>query len=226
MQTNMVIKMNKLENGRKPGKKRIMVQLWGTLAKAIERDFKAMHLKRDGYLNELLTREIEELAEEVTFKNSDEVRQRIRERPLPDRVKLNLELDDTLVLRIDEVLKEKNIPRDSFVNRVLFFLVAKQTHLEALNIEYESDYAATAKPLEDARGFLYNPFFHIRNQNNGCFYTLACFDDRPWGQSGLNLFALNTAISERDWIAMNIDSDALLEELGLFSLGATNNVSN
>ena len=44
---------------RKPGKKRIMVQVWGTLAQAIDRDLKALHLKRDGYLNDLFTREID-----------------------------------------------------------------------------------------------------------------------------------------------------------------------
>jgi hypothetical protein len=82
---------------RKPGKKRIMVQLWGTLAKAINRDFKALNLKRDRYLNDLLTQEIEELAREVNFRNSNEVRTRLQEQKLPNRVPLTIELDEGLV---------------------------------------------------------------------------------------------------------------------------------
>lgn len=194
--------MNKPVNERKPGKSRIMVQLWGALATSINKHFKDMHIKRDGYLNDLFTREIEELAQEVTFRNSDEVRQHLRERPLPDRVKLNLELDSTLIKRIDEVLKEKNIPRDSFVNRVLFFLVAKDVHLDFLGVEYEKDSPATAKPLSDAKGFLINPFFHIRSKNDEQFYTLACFNDGPFGKNGPNLFGLNTAISDESWALM------------------------
>ena len=210
----------------KPGKKRIMVQLWGTLHKAIDRDFKALHIKRDGYLNELFTREIERLAEEVTFRNSDEVRERIQSRTLPSRVKLTVELDEGLVARMDEVLKERNIPRDSFVNRVLFFLVAREPQLDALGIEYETSSNASAKPLGDAWGFLHDPFFQIRSRNDELFYTLACFPDYPFGKNGPNLFALNTAISEQDWANMNISADDLLAELGMLPTKEASDATN
>jgi hypothetical protein len=200
-------------NERKPGKSRIMVQLWGTLAASINKHFKEMHIKRDGYLNELFSREIEALAQEVTFRNSDEVRQHFRERPLPNRAKLNLELDSTLVRRMDEVLKEKNIPRDAFVNRVLFFLVAKAAHLDYMGIEYDKDSPATAKPLSDAKGFLFNPFFHIRSKNDENFYTLVCFHDEPFGKNGPNLFGMNTAISDEAWTQMTTDTEDLFAEL-------------
>lgn len=202
-------------NERKSGKKRVMVQIWSVLAKAIAKQFKELHIKRDGYLNDLFTREIETLANEVTFRNSDEVRKRFRERPIPDRVKLNLDLDETLIQRIDEVLKDKNIPRDSFVNRILFFLIAKDVHLEYLGVDYKKDSPATAKPLADAKGYLLDPFFHIRSNNNDAFYTLACFADGPFGKAGPNLFGLNTAISDDSWAAMNIDTDALLARFGI-----------
>lgn len=190
-------------NARKPGKKRIMVQVWGPLAKAIDRDLKALHLKRDGFLNDLFTREIEELAAEVTFRNNDAVRARLFEQKLPNRAKLTLELDETLIKRIDTVLSDRNIPRDSFVNRVLFFLVAKESHLDRLGITYEREGQVSAKPLADVRGYLYQPFFHIRDANDGRFYTLACFKDRNFHESWPNLFALNTAISDADWAEMS-----------------------
>ena len=215
----MVTKMSK------PGKKRIMVQLWGNIAKAIDRDFKELHIKRDGYLNDLFTLEIEELAREVTFRNSENVREHIRNRALPNRKKLNLDLDETLVARMDDVLKAKNIARDSFVNRVLFFLVAKQSHLDALGIYYAKRSKATAKPLDDVRGFLRDPFFHIRSENDDCFYTLSCFPDAPFGKNGPNLFALNTAISDEDWSLMTRDWETFLD-LGVTPKKEVSNVTN
>ena len=209
--------MNSSVNTRKPGKGRIMVQLWGTLAKAIDRDFKAMHIKRDGYLNELFRSEIEELDREVTFRNADAVRERIQGQKLPDRVKLTLELDETLITRMNAVLKEKNIPRDSFVNRVLFFLVAKKPLLDRLDIAYERHGDVSAKPLADAMGFLYDPFFHIRQANDGRFYTIACFHETAFGPNGPNLFALNTAVSVDEWAAMSMGADDLLAELGMLT---------
>lgn len=203
--------MNNSINARKPGKKRIMVQLWSAVSKSIDRHFKEMHIKRDSYLNELFTSEIECLANEVTFRNSDEVRQHFRDRPLPDRVKLNLDLDEKLIRRMDEVLRDRNIPRDSFVNRVLFFLVAKDVHLDYLGIEYDKRSHATAKPLSDAAGFLSDPFFHIRGENDQSFYTLACFNDEPFGKNGPNLFGLNTAINDEIWTLMNTKYDDILD---------------
>ncbi|KWT91753.1 MULTISPECIES: hypothetical protein [unclassified Variovorax] len=214
--------MNKPPVTRKPGKRRIMVQLWGPLAKAIDRDFKALNIKRDRYLNDLFRSEIEELAKEVSFRNSDAVRARMQEQKIPERVKLTIELDEEVIERIDAVLAEKNIPRDSFVNRVLFFLVAKDSMLDRLDVAYERRGQVTAKPLSDAMGFLYDPFFHIREANEQRFYTIACFFDGAFGTKGPNLFALNTAISTDDWAGFNIDSDALLAELDLLSNGSAN----
>lgn len=214
--------MNKPPVTRKPGKRRIMVQLWGPLAKAIDRDFKALNIKRDRYLNDLFRSEIEELTKEVSFRNSDAVRARMQEQKIPDRVKLTIELDEEVIERIDAVLAEKNISRDSFVNRVLFFLVAKDSMLDRLDVAYERRGQVTAKPLSDAMGFLYDPFFHIREANEQRFYTIACFFDGAFGTKGPNLFALNTAISADDWAGFNIDSDALLAELDLLSNGSAN----
>ncbi len=208
--------MNTPLTTRKPGKRRIMVQLWGTLDKAIRRDFAALNIKRDRYLNDLLRTEIEELAREVTFRNSDAVRARMQEKKLPDRVKLTIELDVEVVDRIDAVLTEKNIPRDAFINRILFFLVAKDSMLDALGIERDERAEATAKPLAEVKERLYDPFAHIRDANDQRFYTLACFNDGPLGGTGPNLFGMNTAISEADWTNLNMSTEDMLAELGLF----------
>ena len=77
-------------------------------------------------------------------------------------------------------------------------------------------------PVDDRVGFLYDPFFHIREANDQRFYTIACFFDGAFGTKGPNLFALNTAISADDWAGFNIESDALLAELDLLSNGSAN----
>ena len=117
------------------------------------------------------------------------------------------------------MLRDKNIPRDSFVNRVLFFLVAKEPMLDQLGIEFERRSEASGKPLADALGNLYDPFFHIRQANDGRFYTLSCFREWTFGEKGPNLFALNVAIDDDAWAAMNLDADDLLIELGMAPIG-------
>ena len=205
---------------RKSGKTGIMVQVWGTIAKAIKRDFRALHIKRDAYLNDLLASEIDELDREVAFRNLDEVRQRIQSRRLPDRVKLTIDLDDRVARRIDEVLTKKNIPRDSFINRVLFFLLAKRKILQALGVAYEGTVQSDVKPLDDAWSSLHDPFYNIRSNNDGHFYTLFCFPDGEGeiGKGWPNLFGMNCAISEEQWRLMDRPNEELLADL----LGITN----
>lgn len=188
------------ENKTQSPKVKITVQIWGALAKSINREFKALHIRRDMYLNDLLKREIEELDKEVNFRNTDEIRYRLQGNKLPNRIKVTLELDESLVERMAIVLKEKNIPRDAFINRVLFFLAARREHLDALGINHGYQEAPVMRsPISGAWNSLYSPFMDIRKSNDGRFYTLPCFADGPFGQDGPNLFAMNCAIDEGNW---------------------------
>lgn len=191
---------------RKPGKRRIMVQIWRQLAEAVKRGFDRLHIKRDGYLNEIFKAEIEALDREVTFRNSDAVRARLQEVKLPNRVPQTIELDDAVIERMDTVLRAKNIPRDSFINRVLFFLVAPKHMIDRLCMDYEGNGDdGPLKPLDEAQSTLHNPFRRYRDANNGQFYTIACFHEASFGPAGPNLFALNTAISDEDWARFNAE---------------------
>ncbi|TDM05052.1 MAG: hypothetical protein C4K60_20210 [Ideonella sp. MAG2] len=207
--------MNTPNSQRKPGKRRIMVQIWGRLADAIQREFNRLHIKRDAYLNALFEREIEALDREVQFKNSEEVRTRLREVKLPDRKKQTIELDDAVIERMEVVLHTKNIPRDSFINRVLFFLVATRPMIERLDIGYSDSEDGFFKPVDDARHALHDPFRRYREANDGRFYTIACFHEASFGPRGPNLFPLNTAISEEDWAMFNaaaLDFELIFED--------------
>lgn len=206
------------QHARKPGKGRIMVQVWDQIARAVTRDFKALHLKRNSYLNDLFQLEIERLVAEVQFQNPDGFHERLVQRQLPqnEKVKWTLELDTEVIDRIGAVLADRHIPRDSFVNRVLFFLVANKRWLDRLGVAYERAGRVDAKPLKDVQGYLQDPFFHIREANDGLFYSLCWFPDSPIGTGGPNLFAFNVAIKPEDWEALNTEiDDSFLFDLGI-----------
>lgn len=199
----------------KETKKKILVQVWDVLARAIKRDLRALHISRDTYLNSLLRHEIAELAREITFSTPDDAYRLIKKRLRGlSRERMTIAVDRDVAEIIDQVLKQKNISRDAFVNRILFFLVAKPEHLKRFEIEFDYQQGVGVKPLDDAWSFLHDPFFNIRNCNDGAFYTLM-IPDKEIAQDWPNLFGLNCAISARDWELINTSFESLLDELGL-----------
>lgn len=194
-----------------------MVQVWKPIAQAIARDFKALHLKRNNYLNDLFNMEIAALDAEVRDPNPQGFYERLVHRQFQphEKDKWTLELDLEVIERLNAVTEKLGIPRDSFINRVLFFLVANKQWLDRLGVAYERKGEVTAKPLADVRGFLQDPFFHIRGANDGLFYSLSWFWDGPVGKGGPNLFSLNVAMTQSDWEAMNAELDESFLDLGL-----------
>jgi hypothetical protein len=86
-------------------------------------------LRRDEYLAAVLEREIEELDTEISIKNTDRARAFIKKNinylnEGVERVQVSFSIPAVLVDRIDSVCREKGILRDSFLNRVLFVIVA------------------------------------------------------------------------------------------------------
>ena len=117
-------------------------------------------------------------------------------------------LDKDVKRRIGEVLKEKNIAWNSFINRVLFFLVAKPPLLDALGIRYKRVPSPLNKPLDEVWSALQDPFFNIRSANEDQFYRLY-FSDRPPAKNWPSLFGLNCAISSEDWADINMSAGDL-----------------
>jgi hypothetical protein len=204
----------------KETKTKVMVQVWDVLAKAIRKNMLALHITRDTYLNELFQNEIERLASEVSFVTPPDARKRIKERlQILSRERMTIALDRDVAKRISHVLKERNISRDAFVNRVLFFLVAKPVHLKSLGIAYERSQEVEVKPLADARTFLHDPFFNIRTSNENFFYTLH-IPDGPLANNWPNLFGFNCAISPETWDIIKTPFTLLLGEFDLSGVSA------
>lgn len=192
---------------------KINVQIWTPLNRAIRSHLNSMHIKRDAYLNKLLRMEIERLDSEVQFKMPDAATQHLRKRLKelePNRTKMTISLDIDLVNRINAVLEKKGILRDSFVNRVLYFLIAKPIHLEILGINFEHRADMRAIPLFDAKDLLFDPFYEIREHNDGRFYTHNWFPDSEVAKAWPNLFGFNCTFSEKEWKTFNIPIEDLL----------------
>lgn len=117
----------------KTDKRKITVQLWGPLLKKLNELATAACLNRDAYLDVVFANEAPMLLSELQGKkNSDQARAFIKQcfaelKDLhPVSFTLTAETADALTDACDQV----NVWRDAFVNRVIYFLVAKSSAIE------------------------------------------------------------------------------------------------
>ena len=114
-------------------KTKVLVNVYEPLIAIMKHKFDAACLKRDAYLDKALRIEAGFLRSEVKEPNSDRARNFIAENLKELKLKpLSLSLSTETVELVNEVCKEKNIPRDSFINRFFLLLVASETILKAL----------------------------------------------------------------------------------------------
>lgn len=197
----------------KETKRKLTVQVWTISNQAVAKKLRAINVKRDAYLGELLVLELRRLKAEVQSKNPSGASKMIRKYlgTLP-RDKVTLALDKDLANELDQVLADLDIPRDAFVNRVFFFLVAKPNHLKKLDIGFDSHTYSDITPLQDAAGFLFDPFFGIRKSNDEKFYTLP-LTKQPIAKGWPSLFGLNCSLDQDEWHAINTPESNLAEML-------------
>lgn len=114
--------------------KKILVKIWSPLLDKLNLMAKDSCIKRDNYLNLVLSHEATMLEKEVIQKNSERAKKYLSSKllELNDFKSVNLLLEEETVERINRVCKEKNIPRDCFLNRVFLFLTATRETLENL----------------------------------------------------------------------------------------------
>lgn len=123
-----------MENSEKSqNKTKVLVNVYEPLIAIMKHKFDAACLKRDAYLDKALRIEARLLKEEVTMPNSDKAKSYVAENLKQLRLKpLNLLLSTETVELVSEVCKEKNIPRDVFINRVFLLLIASDTVIDVL----------------------------------------------------------------------------------------------
>lgn len=117
----------------KDKKTKVLVNVYNPLLRIVKDRFDKACLKRDAYLDKALQIEAELLRSEITESNSDKAKSYIvKNFKKLDLKPLNLLLSEKTVLLINDVCKEKNISRDSFINRFLLLLTASDSVLNVL----------------------------------------------------------------------------------------------
>jgi hypothetical protein len=103
--------------------KTISTKIWRPVLDKLNAKLEQACLRRDAYLNRVLEVELPALDEELPLANSESARQFIAEHlDKLDRKPVSLSLRPDLVERLDDICERKKILRDSFFNRLFFFL--------------------------------------------------------------------------------------------------------
>ncbi len=153
---------------------KIMVSASTLVLEAFDRRVEAVCLRRDAFLERVISNEVEFLSKEVKIPNSEAARRCIEDNlNLLDRRPLNLTLTKSTVGRMEEVCREKNIPRDAFINRILLCLVAPPAVLHAIFGVHElkeavlegwetPGFSSLWSPLRTMEEFVDDPFWFVR----------------------------------------------------------------
>ena len=108
-----------------PAKKKILANVWKDLIGPLNGKLAALCLQRDAYLDKVFHSEALFLDEEVPNANSKEAKAYLsRQLALLERKQVNFALSAETIEVVDDVCRRKNIPRDSFINRVILMLLA------------------------------------------------------------------------------------------------------
>ena len=113
--------------------KKILANVSKPLIEQLNEKVSAAFLQRDAYLDHVFHHEARMLDKEIDEPNSPEARDHLSKHlGFLDRKAVNFSLRPDTVVAMDDVCRRKNIPRDSFINRVVLFLIAKPVLFESI----------------------------------------------------------------------------------------------
>jgi hypothetical protein len=123
-------------------KTKILVKVHEPLIAILQHKIESACLKRDAYLDKALRIEAQYLRQEIKTPNSDKAKNFIAAQLSELKLKpLNLLLSTETVDLINEACKEKNVPRDAFMNRFFLLLIASEAVLTALFYDVLKEYS-------------------------------------------------------------------------------------
>jgi len=122
---------------------KITFKAWTNMHKSFKRKIREACIHRDQYLDTVLHSEALQLDKEIPKPNSEKGRKFLKQSlQRLDTTPISLVLRKETVELINEVCNRKRIPRDSFINRVLFFLLIGREHFEVM-LELDLKYLIT-----------------------------------------------------------------------------------
>lgn len=135
---------------------------------------KALFLKRDSFLDHLISSELEHLEKALAGKqNSQKAKRYINEGMDKKRTstQLTVVVNKTTAQRLRRIVRRHNINRDAFINRLFLFMILTEVGLERLQIpsKIESNMipgvtidSASTSPFRHLQEGISDPFFYIR----------------------------------------------------------------
>jgi hypothetical protein len=189
---------------------KIMITVLTPVLSRLNTKIEKLMLRRDSYLNSVLSLEIEYLEKEIRDRNSDQARDYLLSqlKAMPTK-SMSIALDKKLITRIDTVCKKINVARDCWINRILFFLAAEKAQLNAIGITAPPHESLSTNPLDAASELIFDPIFDCRDwieKNSSSFYK--------WDLRNQLLVGMACYISDSDLPSTSCPEVDLLEALG------------
>ena len=168
---------------------KITLKIYEPLLSAFNKKVEGSFLKRDAFLNHMIKSEVGHLENEMEgLRQSDAARLYISRKLKRLGTKtINVTVEKETARNLQKVVKQSNMVRDAFANRLILFLLSPDWLLEELDLPvYTTDEALRnsegmpTSPLNGIDSILSDPLYYLRvavnEYYNGKFYLL---DLRP-----------------------------------------------
>lgn len=153
-------------------KTKVTVKMHEKLFESFEKQIDALHIKRDAFLDSVIQQEMKFLEEELGGRRqSPAARQYIAgELKRLGTRKVNIQIEQSTADKLNRIVREGNLVRDAFVNRLVMFLRSTPMVLKALGLpshitgsEYD-DYVEPmpTSPLAAIQVVQSDPLYYIR----------------------------------------------------------------
>lgn len=153
---------------------KITMKICKPLLHKFNQQIDSVFIKRDALINHILKVEVKHLGEELQgLVLSSKARRYISgELKRLDTTTINVVVDKTVATKLNSVVKQSNLVRDAFANRLFMFLLSSDRLLEWLEIpldvsgvDSKSEYIngeIPTSPLKAVEYIFSDPFFYLR----------------------------------------------------------------
>ncbi|MDD5240589.1 MAG: hypothetical protein PHG47_02585 [Sulfuricella sp.] len=164
---------------------KITVKVYKPLMTAFNDKLDKLHIKRDRFLNDMIQSEAKNLATDMEGKSLSPKAKRyiINELGRLDTVPVNIGVDKITANKLNEIIKESNMVRDAFINRLILFLLSPNAFLNTLELPLDVTdpilkpcEPLSTSPLQAIEQVSSDPLFYLRtavkNLNETGLYLL------------------------------------------------------
>ena len=150
---------------------KITVKVYEPLLKSFNKKLETCFIKRDAFLNHMIKSEVRNLASDTKgLQLSNPARRYISgELKRLGTKTINVVVDKDTAETLNLTIKETNMVRDAFINRLILFLNASETFLERRGIATQindrslsNTESISTSPLQGIMSIVHDPFFYLR----------------------------------------------------------------